>query len=415
MKRSIFFFVLVLMIGKEMRRLLLFFLIFVCFSAFARQPQQLPPKTTPPQKVVRARDLGVPFDGTTGPLNAITDVAGVEVGYTTLISGEGKLLVGKGPVRTGVTAIIPRGHDSLNDPVYAGIFSLNGNGEMTGTHWIEESGFLEGPIVITNTHSVGVVRDAVIQWRIKHGAADATGYWWSLPLVAETWDGWLNDTNGFHVKPEDVFRALDSAHGGAIEEGSVGGGTGMICYEFKGGNGTASRKIDIKVGKDKPAQSFTVGVFVQANFGRRGLLTVAGVPVGKEIPGAVYGEDTGSCIAVVATDAPLLPNQLKRLARRVSLGLARTGTISGNGSGDLFVAFSTANKNSWAPDQVTHSVTTIPNDLLDPVFAGVVQATEEAVINALVDNQTMVGADNHRVEALPHDRLRELVKKYNRQ
>ena len=415
MKRSIFFFVLVLMIGKEMRRLLLFFLIFVCFSAFARQPQQLPLKTTPAQKVVRARDLGVPFDGTTGPLNAITDVAGVEVGYTTLISGEGKLLVGKGPVRTGVTAIIPRGHDSLNDPVYAGIFSLNGNGEMTGTHWIEESGFLEGPIVITNTHSVGVVRDAVIQWRIKHGAADATGYWWSLPLVAETWDGWLNDTNGFHVKPEDVFRALDSAHGGAIEEGSVGGGTGMICYEFKGGNGTASRKIDIKVGKDKPAQSFTVGVFVQANFGRRGLLTVAGVPVGKEIPGTVYGEDTGSCIAVIATDAPLLPNQLKRLARRVSLGLARTGTISGNGSGDLFVAFSTANKNSWAPDQVTHSVMTIPNDLLDPVFAGVVQATEEAVINALVDNQTMVGADNHRVEALPHDRLRELLKKYNRQ
>ena len=415
MKRSIFFFVLVLMIGKEMRRLLLFFLIFVCFNAFARQPQQLPLKTTPAQKVVRARDLGVPFDGTTGPLNAITDVAGVEVGYTTLISGEGKLLVGKGPVRTGVTAIIPRGHDSLNDPVYAGIFSLNGNGEMTGTHWIEESGFLEGPIVITNTHSVGVVRDAVIQWRIKHGAADATGYWWSLPLVAETWDGWLNDTNGFHVKPDDVFHALDSAHGGTVEEGSIGGGTGMICYEFKGGNGTASRKIDIKVGKDKPAQSFTVGVFVQANFGRRGLLTVAGVPVGKEIPGTVYGEDTGSCIAVVATDAPLLPNQLKRLARRVSLGLARTGTISGNGSGDLFVAFSTANKNSWAPDQVTHSVTTIPNDLLDPVFAGVVQATEEAVINALVDNQTMVGADNHRVEALPHDRLRELLKKYNRQ
>jgi L-aminopeptidase/D-esterase-like protein len=286
---------------------------------------------------------------------------------------------------------------------------------MTGTHWIEESGFLEGPVVITNTHSVGVARDAVIRWRIKHGAADATGYWWSLPLVAETWDGFLNDTNGFHVKPEDVFHALDSAHGGAIEEGSIGGGTGMICYEFKGGNGTASRKIEIKLGKDKPSQSFNVGVFVQANFGRRALLTIAGVPVGKEIPGTVYGEDTGSCIGVVATDAPLLPNQLKRLARRVSLGLARTGTISGNGSGDLFVAFSTANKNSWAPDQITHSVTTIPNDLLDPVFAGVVQATEEAVVNALVDNQTMVGANNHRVEALPHERLRELLKKYNRQ
>src|SRR5207302_10876334 len=223
---------------------------------------------------------------------------------------------------------------------------------------------------------------------------------------------WLNDTNGFHVRAEDVFHALDSAHGGAIEEGSVGGGTGMICYEFKGGNGTASRKIDIKAGKDKPAQSFTVGVFLQANFGRRALLTIAGVPVGKETPGTVYGEDTGSCIAVVATDAPLLSNQLKRLARRVSLGLARTGTISGNGSGDLFVAFSTANKNVWAPDKVTHSVQTIPNDLMDPLFAGVVQATEEAVVNALVDNHSMTGRDNHRVEALPHDRLREIMKHF---
>ena len=399
---------------KEMKKLVLILSLFVCLDAFAREPQPLPPKQSPAQKTVRARDVGVPFEGTPGPLDAITDVAGIEVGYPTLISGEGKLVVGKGPVRTGVTAIIPRGHDSLNDPVYAGVFSLNGNGEMTGTNWIEESGFLEGPVVITNTHSVGVARDAVIAWRIKHGAADATGYWWSLPLVAETWDGWLNDTNGFHVKPEDVFHALDSAHGGAIEEGSVGGGTGMICYEFKGGNGTASRKIEIKVGKDKPAQTFTVGVFLQANFGRRALLTVAGVPVGKEIPGTVYGEDTGSCIAVVATDAPLLPNQLKRLARRVSLGLARTGTISGNGSGDLFIAFSTANKNVWAPDQVTHNVQTIPNDLMDPVFTGVVQATEEAVVNALVDNQTMTGANNHRVEALSPDRLRVLLQKYNR-
>ena len=332
-----------------------------------------------------------------------------------LISGEGKLEVGKGPVRTGVTAILPRGHASLNDPVYAGFFSLNGNGEMTGTAWVDESGFLEGPIIITNTHSVGVARDAVIAWRVKHGAADKTGYWWSLPVVAETWDGWLNDINGFHVKPEDVWHALDSAHGGALEEGSVGGGTGMICYEFKGGNGTASRKIDIRsqgAGKDGAEQSFVVGVFLQANFGRRAQLTIAGIPVGKGIPGDVYKQESGSCIAVVATDAPLLPNQLKRLARRVSLGLARTGTISGNGSGDLFIAFSTANPNVAGPDQITHSVTTIPNDLMDPIFAAVVQATEEAVVNALVDNHSMTGRDNHRVEALPHDRLRELMKRF---
>src|SRR3989442_127314 len=280
---------------------------------------------------------------------------------------------------TGVqTCALPisRGHDSLNDPVYAAVFSLNGNGEMTGTNWIEESGFLEGPIVITNTHSVGVARDGVIAWRIKHGAADASGYWWSLPLVAETWDGWLNDTNGFHVKPEDVAHALDTAHGGVIEEGSVGGGTGMICYEFKGGNGTASRKIDMKAGKDSPPRMFTVGVFLQANFGRRPQLTIPGVPIGKEIPGEVYKKETGSCIAVVATDAPLLPHQLKRLARRVSLGLARTGTVSGNGSGDLFIAFSTANAGASGSEQLTHSVETIPNDLMDPIFAATGQATE---------------------------------------
>ena len=251
-------------------------------NSSARERQKSPPaRPVTETKIVRARDLGVRFEGTPGKFNAITDVAGVEVGYTTLISGEGKLEVGKGPVRTGVTAIIPRGRNSLNDPVYAGLFSLNGNGEMTGTAWVEESGFLEGPIVITNTHSVGVARDAVIQWRVKHGAADVTGYWWSLPVVAETWDGWLNDINGFHVNPEDVWQALDSAHDGAIEEGSVGGGTGMICYEVKGGNGTASRKIDIQAGKDKPAQGYTVGVFLQANFGRRPQLTIAGIPVGK--------------------------------------------------------------------------------------------------------------------------------------
>src|SRR3954470_10675206 len=383
------------------------FLLLLMLCAFAREPIPAPPKTN----AVRARDVGIAFDGTPGRFNAITDVPGVEVGYTTLISGDGKLEIGKGPVRTGVTAIIPRGRDSINDPVYAGYFSLNGNGEMTGTAWVDESGFLEGPIVITNKHSVGVARDAVIAWRIKHGAPDTTGYWWSLPVVAETWDGWLNDINGFHVKPEDVFRALDTAHDGLIEEGSVGGGTGMICYEFKGGNGTASRQIDIRISKDAPPRTFVVGVFLQANFGRRSQLMIAGVPVGKEIAGEVYKQESGSCIAVVATDAPLLPNQLKRLARRVSLGLARTGTVSGNGSGDLFIAFSTANPNITNPDQVTHTVQTIPNDLMDPLFTGVVQATEEAVVNALVDNDSMTGRDNHHVEALPHDRLRDLMKR----
>jgi D-aminopeptidase len=393
----------------------LLLLLLLLLESHAREPQKSPPvRSTTKNATVRARDVGIPFEGTPGKFNSITDVAGVEVGYTTLRSGEGALKVGEGPVRTGVTAILPRGHESLNDPVYAGFFSLNGNGEMTGTAWVEESGFLEGPIVITNTHSVGVARDAVIAWRIKHGAADKTGYWWSLPVVAETWDGWLNDINGFHVKPEDVAHALDTAHGGAIEEGSVGGGTGMICYEFKGGNGTASRKIDIRVSKSASPRSFVVGVFLQANFGRRPQLTIAGVPVGREIPGEVYKEESGSCIAVVATDAPLLPNQLKRLARRVSLGLARAGTISGNGSGDLFVAFSTANPNAANPDQLTHDVQTIPNDLMDPLFSGVVQATEEAVLNALIDNHSMTGRDSHRVEALPHDRMRELLKKYNR-
>jgi D-aminopeptidase len=408
-------------IGPKRRLIFLPVVVFLfALDCLAREPIKSPPPVVQ-SKVVRARDLGIPFEGTPGKLNAITDVPGVEVGYTTLINGEGKLEVGKGPVRTGVTAILPRGQASLNDPVYAGFFSLNGNGEMTGTAWVDESGFLEGPIAITNTHSVGVARDAVIAWRVKHGAADKTGYWWSLPVVAETWDGWLNDINGFHVKPEDVWYALDSAHGGPIEEGSVGGGTGMICYECKGGNGTASRKIDIKpavaAGADRGASSaraYMIGVFLQANFGRRPQLTIAGVPVGREIPGEVYKQESGSCIAVVATDAPLLPNQLKRLARRVSLGLARTGTVSGNGSGDLFIAFSTANPNVANADQVAHTVQTIPNDLMDPLFAGVVQATEEAVVNALVDNYPMTGRDNHHVDALPHERLRELLRQYNR-
>jgi D-aminopeptidase len=363
---------------------------------------------------LRARDLGIPFDGTPGPLNAITDVPGVTVGHTTLISGEGKLQIGKGPVRTGVTAILPRGKESMSNPVFAGWWSLNGNGEMTGTTWVEESGFLEGPVMITNTHSVGVVRDAVIQWRVAHGQPDPTGYWWSLPVVAETWDGWLNDINGFHVKPEHVFHAIDSAKSGPVEEGSVGGGTGMICNEFKGGIGTSSRKIDSKAG------AFTVGVLVQCNYGSRPNLRIAGVPVGKEIPenpaytSTSFAEgDRGSIIVVVATDGPLVAHQLKRLARRVSLGLGRDGSISGNGSGDIFIAFSTANSGAAAADHVV-DVKMLPNDLIEPVFAATVQATEEAVINAMVAAETMTGIENHNVSALPHDQLRAVLKKYNR-
>src|SRR6266403_48010 len=378
-------------------------------DASARQPIPAPTKT------VRARDLGVPFDGTPGKFNAITDVPGVEVGYTTLISGEGKLEVGKGPVRTGVTAILPRGRDAMNDPVFAGYFSLNGNGEMTGTAWVEESGFLEGPIVLTNTHSVGVARDAVIAWRLAHGGPDAEGFAWSLPVVAETWDGWLNDVDGFHVKPEDVAHAIEAAQSGAIEEGSVGGGTGMICYEFKGGTGTASRMIPVAAVASRGSsetKQFAIGVLVQANCGRRPQLTIRGLEVGKKIPGSVYKQETGSIIIVVATDAPLLPHQLKRLARRASLGLARTGSVSGNGSGDLFIAFSTANPKAANPDRLTHAVETVPNDLLDPIFSAVVQATEEAIVNALVDNHDMTGRDGHQVPALPRDRVRELLKKY---
>jgi D-aminopeptidase len=355
----------------------------------------------------RARDLGIPFDGTPGPLNAITDVKGVEVGHTTLISGEGKLQVGVGPVRTGVTAIFPRGKDS-RDNVFAGWFTLNGNGEMTGTTWVEESGFLEGPVLITNTHSVGVVRDATIGWRVKHGPPDEAGYWWSLPVVAETYDGYLNDVNGFHVKPEHVIHALDSAHGGPVEEGNVGGGTGMVCHEFKGGIGTASRVVKLREG------NYTVGVLVQCNYGVREELRIAGVPVGREIPGPkVWDDDTGSIIVVVATDAPLLPMQLKRLARRVSLGLGRNGSYSGDGSGDIFIAFSTANP-GVSGTKGLKQVTMLPNDPLDPVFKAVVQCVEEAVDNALIAAETMTGINNHKVIALPHDQLREVLRKYNR-
>jgi D-aminopeptidase len=371
------------------------------------------PQSNPPTKP-RARDLGVPFDGTPGPFNAITDVSGVTVGHTTLAFGEGKLQVGKGPVRTGVTAVLPRGKDSMTNSVFAGWWSLNGNGEMTGTTWVEESGFLEGPVMITNTHSVGVVRDAVIQWRVNHARPDPTSEWWSLPVVAETWDGWLNDINGFHVKPEHALHAIDTAASGPVQEGNVGGGTGMVCNGFKGGIGTASRKLDAKDG------GYAVGILVQCNYGTKDNLRIAGIPVGREIVGDVpyartsfANDDHGSIIVVVATDAPLVAHQLKRLARRVSLGLGRDGSISGNGSGDIFIAFSTANPGAAAEDHVV-DLKMLPNDKLGPVFAATVQATEEAIINAMVAAETTTGIENHKVIALPHDKLREVLKKYNR-
>ena len=362
----------------------------------------------------RARDLGVPFDGSTGPLNAITDVTGVEVGHTTLISGEGKLQQGKGPIRTGVTAILPRGKNDAT-PVFAGYFSQNGNGEMTGTAWIEESGFAEGPVLITNTHSVGVVRDATIKWQVaKRTQAQMFNDLWSLPIVAETWDGFLNDINGFHVTDADAIHALNSAQTGPVAEGAVGGGTGMICYGFKGGIGTSSRKLDAKQG------AYTVGVLVQCNCGRRPLLQIAGVPVGREITdGVPYAanqpgikQDVGSIIIVVATDAPLVSTQLKRLARRATLGLGRTGSISGNGSGDLFLAFSVANRD--VKSEGSNKVTMLGNDSLDPVFEATVEATEEAIVNAMVGAKTMTGIDDHKVIGLPHDKLVDVLRKYNR-
>jgi len=355
----------------------------------------------------RARDLGVPFDGTPGPNNALTDVRGVEVGHTTLISGEGKLVVGKGPVRTGVTAIHPRGKNS-NDAVFAAWFTLNGNGEMTGTTWVDDSGFLNGPVMITNTHSVGVVRDAVIAWKVKHGSPDMEGYWWSLPVVAETWDGYLNDINGFHVTAEDAFHALDVAHSGPVEEGDVGGGTGMICNDFKGGIGTSSRVLDAKDG------GYAIGVLVQCNYGSREQLRIAGINVGREISEhTIWQTDVGSIIVVLATDAPLIPTQLKRIARKISLGLGRDGSYSGDGSGDIFIAFSTANPGAVGSKGL-HQIAMLPNDSLNPIFLATVQATEEAVVNAMVAAETMTGVNNHTVIALPHDRLREVLKKHNR-
>ena len=379
----------------------------------------------------RERDLKLPIGGAAGPLDAITDVVGVEVGHTTLISGSGKLVVGQGPVRTGVTIVHPRGRAN-NDPVFAAWFTLNGNGEMTGTTWIQESGLLEGPVAITNTHSVGVVRDAIIQWEVSR--RNVLQPWW-LPVVAETYDGALNDINGFHVKPEHVHAALDGAAGGVPKEGAVGGGTGMVCHGFKGGIGTASRKLPEAQG------GYTVGVLVQCNYGARRDLRIAGVPVGEEIQdllgcianndplplnaerprcGAMSGAardgnaDQGSIIVVVATDAPLLPHQLKRIATRVSLGIGRQGGFGGNSSGDIFVAFSTANPRAWFNDQPVTDVKMLPNDRMTPLFQATAQATEAAITNALLAAETTTGANDLRIYALPVDRMLGVMKKYGR-
>lgn len=380
------------------------------------------------EKKIRARDLGIPFDGTTGKFNAITDVAGVEVGHTTLIEGSGKLERGTGPLRTGVTAILPTA--KKYSPVFANWHMLNGNGDMTGTHWITESGFLETPILVTNTSSVGTVRDACLQWMVKNHYYDTSQgqFWYSYPVVAETWDGILNDINGFHVKAEHVNQALDKATSGAVDEGAIGGGTGMVCYGFKGGIGTSSRVIDKKLG------GYTVGVLVQANYGSRPQLIIAGVPVGKELadtlpvkileqPSAQSKSEStsmykalmeqGSIIVVVATDAPLLPHQLKRIAQRVSLGIGKCGGIGGNGSGDIFIAFSTANKYSFSREKET-TVTMYSNDLMGALFTATIQATEEAIINALVAGKTMTGINGNTVHGLPHNAVVKILKKYNR-
>jgi D-aminopeptidase len=378
--------------------LLMILCLVICLQTVVAQT-----KTSKP----RARDLGIPFDGTPGQLNAITDVAGVEVGQVTLISGDGKLVPGKGPVRTGVTAVLTRGKDST-DQVFGAWFTLNGNGEMTGTTWIEESGFIEGPIMTTNTHSVGTVRDAVIAWQMKKQGK--TFQPWSLPVVAETWDGFLNDINGFHVKAEHVAQSLDQAASGPVAEGNTGGGTGMVVHQFKGGIGTASRRVEME------GASYSVGVLVQANYGTRSGLTIAGVPVGRELTDLMPKEvpaDTGSIIVVVATDAPLLPHQLKRVVKRAALGIAKNGGIGGNSSGDIFIAFSTANPGAGKETSLAN-LKMLPNDRINPIFAATVQATEEAIINAMVAAETMTGINGNTVYAIPHDRLKQVMKKYNR-
>jgi L-aminopeptidase/D-esterase-like protein len=388
-----------------MKRSIILLLLSVAFSiANAQKP--------------RARDLGVPFNGKTGTFNAITDVKGVEVGYSTIISGSGKNSVGKGPVRTGVTAIFPRGKARKFSPVFANWYSLNGNGEMTGTTWLTESGFLETPIMITNTNSVGVVRDAVLKWYVDTDWYKGEDWWYTYPVVAETYDGFLNDIYGFHVKEEHVIEAISKAATGKIAEGNVGGGTGMMCLGFKGGTGTSSRVVRIK------DSTYTVGVLVQANFGRKPSLTIAGVPVGTELldtlnnelklpPQSYRKEGDGSIIVVVATDAPLLPHQLKRIANRVPLGIGNTGGYGTNGSGDIFIAFSTANPDAFQRSDFT-KVDMLPNDEIDPLLEATVQSVEEAIINAMVAAETMEGINGNKSYALPHALLIDVLRKYNR-
>ena len=364
----------------------------------------------------RARDIGISFFGDPGKLNAITDVKGVEVGHATIISGKGKNVVGKGPVRTGVTAIFPRGKKF--SPVYANWYSLNGNGEMTGTTWVTESGFLETPIMITNTNSVGVVRDAVLKWFVDHNWYGNEEWWYTYPVVAETYDGFLNDIYGFHVKEEHVLEAIRDAKPGPVAEGNVGGGTGMLTLGFKGGIGTSSRVIKIN------GEKFVVGVLVQSNFGSKKNLTISGVPVGLELadtlsriynapPSNRRKEGDGSIIVIVATDAPLLPHQLKRIAHRVPIGIGNVGGRGSNGSGDIFLAFSTANTNAFNRDRTT-SVRTLSNDLITPLFEATVQAVEESIVNAMIAAETMDGIHGNTAYALPHNRLVEILKKYNR-
>jgi L-aminopeptidase/D-esterase-like protein len=362
----------------------------------------------------RARDIGIPFTGTPGKFNAITDVRGVEVGYSTIISGQGKNVRGKGPVRTGVTAILPRGKH--NNPVYANWYALNGNGEMTGTTWITESGFLETPIMLTNTNSVGVVRDAVTKWFVKTGW-HKDDFWFAYPVVAETYDGFLNDIYGFHVKESNAFEALNTATTGPLKEGNVGGGTGMLTLGFKGGTGTASRVVQVG------DSTYTVGVLVQSNFGKRRHFTIAGVPVGKELKDTLEykfnaapsyrQEGDGSIIVVVATDAPVLPHQLKRIAARVPIGMGLVGGRGENGSGDIFIAFSTANQNAFQRKDFV-KVEQLPNDLIDPLFDATVQAVEEAIINAMVAAETMEGINGNKVYKLPQQAMLRILRKYNR-